>query len=135
MIDDLIETVTSLSLILDEENERLRDPASAPLPEALVAAKLRHVGTIEAMGVRLAEVQGADTAAAARLIELIPIMLAKVEANAALLRRRMALCDELMGAIAAEAQRLSGGRSTTYGALGTVARRDRSTPISINSQL
>lgn len=134
MTDELIEAVTSLSMILDEENDRLTSPGFDPIPGELVAAKLRHVGMIEAAGVRLGQQGDVAPEAVERLGALIPEMLAKVEVNAALLRRRIAICDDLMGAISAEARRLSGARSTTYGAQGAMFRSDQATPIAINGQ-
>ena len=52
--------------------------------------------------------------------------------NANLLERRIALCDEIMGAIAAEARRLTGAKSAVYGVRGTLMTSEQATPISIN---
>ncbi|MFD2134718.1 hypothetical protein ACFSLT_04810 [Novosphingobium resinovorum] len=39
-----------------------------------------------------------------------------------------------MGAIASEAKRLTGNRAYAYGARGTLARADLTTPISLNGE-
>ncbi|MFD2577980.1 hypothetical protein ACFSTD_03740 [Novosphingobium colocasiae] len=54
--------------------------------------------------------------------------------NAALLERHIELSAELMDAIAAEAKRATGSRAYAYGASGTLARADLTTPISLNGE-
>jgi hypothetical protein len=41
----------------------------------------------------------------------------------------------MMAVVAAEAKRLTGARSTTYGARGDLSLADMPTPISINARL
>jgi hypothetical protein len=55
--------------------------------------------------------------------------------NADVLRRQIELSRDMMDAIAAEAKRLSGSRSQTYGASGGLFQLDQSTPISVNTSL
>ncbi|PNB45868.1 flagellar protein FlgN, partial [Pseudomonas sp. FW305-130] len=55
--------------------------------------------------------------------------------NAQILERQIAFSSDLMRAIAAEAQRVTGKRSSTYGASGDMMRIDLPAPISINARL
>lgn len=136
---ELIEALTSLDLILAEETAQLASRGYDPLLGQLVAAKTRTAGTIERHWLRLFGA-GADPAALAladraALAERIGATLDRLRANAHLIERRIALCDDLLGAISAEAKRASGGRSLVYGARGALARSDQATPISINTSL
>lgn len=134
---ELVKSLTSLAMILDEENDRLTRPANASdLPE-LVAAKIRLAGIVEAESIRLAlerprwlddlpeEEQG-------EIRSLLETLVRRLGVNANLLERRIAMCDEIMGAIAAEARRLTGAKSAVYGVRGTLLSSEQATPISIN---
>jgi len=136
---DLVGAITSLSEVLDEENAILTGSAYDPRLEPLVSAKLRLVGIIEAEHVRMGSAEDGlamlDAPARATLAGLVGAITDKLSVNAGLLQRRIALCDDLMGAITAEAQRASGTRTTTYGARGALARNAQATPISINASL
>ena len=135
---DLVGAITSLSDILDEENTILATTAYDPRLEALVSAKLRLVGIIEAEHVRLQGREGLaelEPPARAELAGLVEAITGKLSDNAGLLQRRIALCDDLMGAVTAEAQRLTGTRTATYGARGAMARASQAVPISLNASL
>ncbi|MDY1009926.1 flagellar biosynthesis protein FlgN [Sphingomonas aerolata] len=140
MTHDLDEALLSLDLILDEENDRLGTPGFDLLPPELVAAKMRMVGLIEAEQGRLLRDRAADRvrpddADCERSAMLLAGVLDKLTLNATLLERRIALCDDLMAAITAEAKRLSGGRSMVYRASGTLSHADQPTPIALNNSL
>lgn len=136
---ELIEAILSLEMVLDEENARLRDAGYDPLLAGLVAAKIRLVGIIEAENVRLGGDERdwrteLDDDAHAALRKSILSLFDKLDLNQQLLSRRMAICDDLLGAITTEAKRAAGGRSTVYGAKGALAHADQATPISVNSK-
>lgn len=136
---ELIEALTSLDLILEEETAQLASSGYNPLLGQLVAAKTRAAGTIERHWLRLfgtgADPDALAPADRAALADRIGATLDRLRANAHLIERRIALCDDLLGAISAEAKRVSGGRSLVYGARGAIARNDQATPISINTSL
>ena len=142
MTHDLDSALVSLDLILDEENARLGMPGFDLVPRELVAAKMRVVGVIEAAQVRLvaarsagAAVPDADADGCAATAAMLERTMQKLATNAALLERRIALCDDLMGAITNEAKRLSGGRSMVYRATGALSHAEQPTPIAINNSL
>ena len=58
----------------------------------------------------------------------------KLDLNQQLLRRRIALCDDLLAVLTTEAKRAAGGRSTVYGAKGALNHADQATPIAVNSK-
>ena len=140
MTHDLDSALVSLHLILDEENARLGMPGFDLVPRELVAAKMRVVGVIEAAQVRLVAARSAgaavpDAEGSAATAAMLERTMQKLATNAALLERRIALCDDLMGAITNEAKRLSGGRSMVYRATGALSHAEQPTPIAINNSL
>ena len=137
MQHDLVEAIAALAQVVAEENEILRVPGYHAGLGELVTAKLRLVGIVEAGMVRQGEAWSASLAPegrddAARLLAEVMDLLGE---NARLLERRIALCDDLLGVIAAEARRLTGGRSSTYGAMGRLAHVNQSAPIAVNASL
>jgi hypothetical protein len=136
---DLVDAIASLAKLVDEENDRLTMPVNHPDLPGIVAAKARLAGQVEAESVRLAreEPDWLATLAPAdqdKVRDLIDLLMRRLTVNANLLDRRLRLCDDLMGAIAAEAQRLTGARSTVYGVRGTLRMSEQAAPISVNSQ-
>jgi hypothetical protein len=134
---ELVKSLTSLAMILDEENDRLTRPANASdLPE-LVAAKIRLAGIVEAESIRLARerprwLDDLPEEEQDEIRSLLETLVRRLGVNANLLERRIAMCDEIMGAIAAEARRLTGAKSAVYGVRGTLLSSEQATPISIN---
>lgn len=134
---ELVKSLTSLAMILDEENDRLTRPANASdLPE-LVAAKIRLAGIVEAESIRLARerprwLDDLPEEEQDEIRSLLETLVRRLGVNANLLERRIAMCDEIMGAIAAEALRLTGAKSAVYGVRGTLMSSEQATPISIN---
>jgi hypothetical protein len=55
--------------------------------------------------------------------------------NAEVLRRQIDLSSEMIAAVAAEVQRLTGTNSATYGAHGGLFQAGQATPISLNTKL
>ena len=136
---ELIEAILSLGMVLDEENARLQETGYDPLLPGLVAAKVRLVGIIEAENVRINAGERdwsseLDEPAHAELQGSIRSLFEKLDLNQQLLGRRIAVCDDLLGAITAEAKRAAGGRSTVYGAGGVLTHAEQATPISVNSK-
>ncbi len=140
MIADLVDIVESLALIMEEETARLKSPDRGRGQQAIVDAKLRLVAALEIRVAQLAR-RGGDwlemlsdadrgvlLAALARLQEA-------AEPNARSLSRQIDLSREMMGVVAAEAQRLSGNRSATYGELGSLSQVEQTTPISVNTNV
>lgn len=137
---ELLETLASLSTVINEENDRLTRPIRQPDLPALIDAKLRLAGILDAQTSRL-ERENPDWMAAldeelrAALTEGFATLIRRLEVNGRLLERRIALCDDLVGAISAEARRLSGARSAVYGMHGTLKATRMAAPIAVNSRL
>lgn len=140
MDDELIDLATSLSHLMEQESEALtRNGHTQGLAE-LVAAKLRLAGQIEAeVTKREREAPDwADTLSEEQRAEMALVFGHLRDAsivNAQILERQIAFSSDLMRAIAAEAQRVTGKRSSTYGASGDMMRIDLPAPISINARL
>ncbi|MBJ6122051.1 flagellar protein FlgN [Sphingomonas mollis] len=136
---DLVDAIASLAKLVDEENDRLTMPINHPDLPGIVAAKSRLAGQVEAETARLARedpdwLATLDPDDRGKVTALIETLLRRLSINANLLDRRIRLCDDLMGAIAAEAQRLTGARSTVYGVRGTLRLNENPAPISVNGQ-
>ncbi|MHA6721108.1 flagellar protein FlgN [Sphingomonas sp. RS6] len=141
MTAQLIDAMVSLTALMEEESERLSRTPYLPQLGEIANAKLRLAGRIEAEVARLKRehpgewletVEGEERAAleeASRALRDASVV------NARILSRQIELSAEMMAAIAAEAQRLTGSRSTTYSACGAIAGIDAPAPISINARL
>jgi flagellar biosynthesis/type III secretory pathway chaperone len=139
MIENLIDVISSLTLIMQEETARLTARDHGRDLAELAAAKLRLVGVLESDLARLERAQPdwADTLedpVRERLFATLYALCEASGANAAVLERQIDLSVELIGAIAVEAKRLAGRTTTTYGARGDIALFDPAMPISINSE-
>ncbi|MDT8757068.1 flagellar protein FlgN [Sphingomonas psychrotolerans] len=140
MTAQLIDAMVSLTALMEEESEKIARKAYVPELGEIAAAKLRLTGRIEADFARLKR-ESADWAE--KLDEETRIQLSDASrnlrdasaVNQQILSRQIELSVEMMGAIAAEAQRLTGTRSTTYGACGGLGGMDAPAPISINARL
>ncbi|AGH49038.1 MULTISPECIES: hypothetical protein [Sphingomonadales] len=138
MANEAIDVMASLTLIMNEETDRLRSREGGRDLAELASAKIRLVGVLESELARLdrekpgwaraLDQDGRDQLAAA----LIALGEAST-ANAAILERQIDLSIEMMGAVTAEAKRLAGRRASTYGAAGNLAP-DFTAPISVNSE-
>jgi len=141
MTEQLIDAMVSLTHIMEEESEQLaKAPYFPELPE-IAAVKLRLTGRIEAEVARMKREAPDDWAerlepeAREQLAEASRCLRDASSVNAQILKRQIELSTEMMGAIAAEAQRLTGTRNTVYGACGALAASEAPAPISINARL
>lgn len=137
---ELADALSTLAQLVDEENDRLTRPLPhAELP-AIVEAKIRLSGLVQTHSARLARehpdwMTTLDAPMRQQIQAAFEVLLRRLEVNAQLLERRIALCDSLMGAISEEAQRMTGARTATYGARGAIVRSQRTAPISLNNTL
>ena len=139
MASNLVDIISSLTLIMNEETERLNARERGLDLAELAAVKIRLTGLLEGELARLNRTQPgwADTMDEAAKEALANGLVALGEAsasNAAVLERQIDLSGELMAAFAAEARRISKSRAETYSASGLLAPIDPSSPISINSE-
>lgn len=140
MANELIDLMRSLTTIMQEETAKLRSPGPHADLSELAGAKIRLVAALEARTAELARTQPdwvekldpdlRDDLAAA-LVDLRDVS----AINAEVLERQIDLSSEMMAAVAAEARRVAGTHSTTYGAAGGVFRTDMAAPISVNARL
>jgi len=140
MTAQLIDAMVSLTALMEEESEKLARKAYVPEIGEIAAAKLRLTGRIEADFARLKRespdwAEKLDEEERAQLSDASRNLRDASAVNQQILSRQIELSVEMMGAIAAEAQRLSGTRSTTYGACGGLGGMDAPAPISINARL
>jgi hypothetical protein len=138
MAADIIDIISSLTLIMTEETARLQASHRDGELGELVTAKLRLTSLLEQEMARLNRRQPdwADMLDEERRNELSDSLIALSKAavtNAALLQRQLELSSEMMDAFAREARRLAGRRASTYSAGGDLSPIDLATPISINS--
>lgn len=139
MASNIIDVMASLTLIMNEETERLRGHERSRELAELAAAKVRLVGVLEAELARVnRELPGwpeaLDDELRDKLAQTLIALGDASTANAAILERQIDLSAEMMGAVAAEAKRLAGARTSTYGARGDLSHNDMATPISVNSE-
>lgn len=140
MTNKLIDAMASLTALMEEESEKLtRSPWLPELPE-IVGAKLRLTGQLDAELARLRReseewAEALDPELRERLADASRALREASLVNADVLQRQIELSVDMMAAIAAEAQRITGARSSTYGAGGRVAGREAPAPISVNSRL
>lgn len=141
MITQLVDAMVSLTALMEEESERLSRTPYIPELGEIANAKLRLAGKIEAEIARMKREHPEDwleTLALedrACLAEASQALRDASLVNSRILSRQIELSADMMAAIAAEAQRLTGSRSTTYGACGGIAGLDAPAPISINARL
>lgn len=141
MITQLVDAMVSLTSLMEEESERLvRTPYIPELGE-IANAKLRLAGRIEAEVARLKRenpedwLETLDPDARETLADASRALRDASIVNSRILSRQIELSSEIMAAIAAEAQRLTGSRSTTYSACGGLSGLDAPAPISVNARL
>jgi hypothetical protein len=140
MTAQLIDAMVSLTSLMEEESEKLARKAYVPEIGEIAAAKLRLTGRIEADFARLKRenpnwAEALDEEERVLLSDASRDLRNASAVNQQILSRQIELSVDMMGAIAAEAQRLTGTRSTTYGACGGLGGMDAPAPISINAKL
>lgn len=140
MIDELIDQIDSLTLIMVEETAQLLTPVRIVGHAGIADAKLRLVAMLETRVAQVAReggdwLDGFDTFQRAALLDALARLRDAAEPNARMLARQIDLSSELMSVVAAEAQRLTGRRSATYGAMGALSVAELAAPISVNTSL
>ena len=140
MTEQLIDAMQSLTALMEEESDRLSRGGFVPEIGEIANAKIRLTGCIEAELARLKRQspewpETLDTDARQALSDASRELRDASTVNADILARKIELSSEMMAAIAAEAQRISGSRSTVYGASGGLGGMDIAAPISINARL
>ena len=140
MAAELIDLMLSLSNLMEEESGGLSARGRVDGQAEIVEAKTRLVGQLETEIARLAretpdwmEMLNADTRQA--LSDASARLLDASQVNAKVLERQIEFSVEMMGAIAAEARRVTGRQSDTYSAQGGFTRYQAPAPISINARL
>lgn len=139
MPSEMIDIMISLTILMNEETERLCGRERALDLAELAAAKVRLVAKLEEILARRNRYQPdwtdeMDEEARARLTDCLADLRAASATNASILERQIDLSMEVMTAIANEARRLTGNRAYTYGARGDLAKTDLATPISFNTE-
>jgi flagellar biosynthesis/type III secretory pathway chaperone len=139
MPNEILDVMASLTLIMDEETQRLRGRERALELAELATAKVRLVALLEAALARCNREQPAWAEALnEEMRETLSMRLTELGRastdNAAILERQIALSTEMMAAVANEAKRLSGNRTYTYGARGDLSQMELATPISFNTE-
>lgn len=134
MTDSIRDSLASLIRLMREETASLLGHGPRDDLEAIAAAKLRLTAQLEAQ-LAAAGRGGSELPADPELIDIVGELREVSAENATVLRRQIELSRELLDAIAAEAGRLAGSRTQTYGASGGIFRIDGSTPISVNTSL
>jgi hypothetical protein len=140
MHNDLLDLVQSLLSLIEEESTLLGQPGGYRRIGELATAKGRVVAQLEARLAQYARevpewqdrLDPEDRAALATASEAL---MDAARANAAVLARQISLSDELLAAIAQEAQRKTGATATAYGAGGLLWSTEQAAPIAINASL
>jgi flagellar biosynthesis/type III secretory pathway chaperone len=138
MADDMIELMTSLTMVLTEESAQLRRQTTNGELRELASVKNRLVGMLQ---YELAQRERLDPDWAAQIDDEKREVLSRVvktlaeasAANRAVLQRQLELTTDMIDALAQEARRTSGRRASTYQADGDLTPLDLAPPISINS--
>lgn len=138
-VNDVIDTLLSLVRVMEEESERLALAGpGAPVTE-LAQAKVRLAGRLDQLGARL-EREDADWMRRVEgdqresLHRALGALNEAALVNSDILERQIALSGDLLGAIGAEMERLTGRRSTTYGRMGDMRRRATRAPLAVNQK-
>jgi len=141
MIDTILDTARSLASVMEEETGALDARGRYPDHAEMVAAKRRLVAQMEAEIVRLNRetpnwVRDLDEEQDAALTEAMGILRDVAIANARVVDRQLALSNDLIDAVAAEAKRLTGNGGRSYLGTGSIMLRNGGTsPISVNTRL
>lgn len=140
MTADVLDTVLSLTALMEEESDKLLSPGRHRDLGECATAKARLVSALDLQMARLTREQPGwlldlEPAAREQLRAAIATLMEAAAVNADVLRRQITLSSELISAVATEVQRQTGTASATYGAHGGLFHADQATPISLNTQL
>lgn len=136
---DMLELIESLTLVIQEETDRLEAGERASDLAALAAAKARLVSSLEVMSARAERkhpewIEQLGDEARQKLADTFSTLKDVSLRNAYVLERQISLSQEMMDAVAAELRRLTGKSISTYDELGELGRTEMPAPISINTQ-
>lgn len=139
MSEALIDLMTSLTDIMNEESELLRGREQLGSLSELATVKARLVGQLEEAMARQNRLepqwaQELDEETRHQLKDCVEALRDASAVNADILERQMTLSSELLGAITNAARKVAGNRTFTYGAEGHLATAELPTPISFNSE-
>jgi len=139
MTTDLLDTITSLTSIIEEETDLLGHPRRYPDLAEMANAKSRLVANLELQTARLCRedakwMEELSAEKRQQLAASIAVLRDVSEANGQALERQIELSTDLMASVAAEVQRLMGTRNATYGAHGGLCQLEQATPISLNAR-
>jgi flagellar biosynthesis/type III secretory pathway chaperone len=139
MPDGMIDIMTSLAAIMNEESELLQGRERTPSLPELAAAKARLVGQLEEALARRNRLEpdwmdSLEEEAKTELKDCLRNLQDASARNSDVLERQMELTADLLSAITKEARRIAGNRTFTYGAEGHLAKAETPTPISFNSE-
>lgn len=140
MTAHLLDTILSLTALVEEESDMLVAPGLHRAIGECSAAKIRLVACLETRTAQLDREQpgwmeALDGPARSRLLAAIASLHDASVINAEVLGRQIALSTEMIAAVAAEVQRLTGTNSATYRADGGLFQAGQATPISLNTKL
>ena len=138
-VAELLDTMISLTTLMEEESEALALRGRHPQLAEIAAAKARLVGILESRNAQLARTKPdwLETLPTELREELTTAYRAMRDAsvvNADVLARQIELSSDMIAAVAAEVQCVSGTSITTYGAHGSLWQVDQATPISLNTR-
>lgn len=140
MTAHLLDTIRSLTALMEEESDMLAAPGLHPQLGECSAAKVALVAALEAHSAQLDRAQpgwmeALDADTRAQMLASIAALRDASVINAEVLGRQIELSTEMIMAVAAEVQRVTGTGSATYGAHGGLFQTAQATPISLNTKL
>lgn len=140
MIDTMLDIARSLATLMTEETDALGESGRLADHEELVGAKRRLVAQLETEIVRLNReapswMEALDEEQDAALSEAMATLRDAAISNVTIVDRQLTLSNELIGAVAAEARRLTGNAGCSYLGTGSMMRRDGTSPITVNTRL
>lgn len=140
MTAQLLDTIVSLTALMEEESDMLAAPGLHPALGECSAAKVRLVACLDMRTAQLDREQpgwmeALDAPTRDRMLAAIAGLHDASVVNAEVLGRQIALSTEMLAAVAAEVQRMTGTGGATYRANGGLCHGAQATPISLNTRL
>lgn len=138
-MEELLDILRSLASLMEEESDQLSMRGPHPGLAEISAAKQRLVAALETRSVALGREQPnwleqLEPEQRTTLKDALEALRLASDRNSDILKRQIELSAEMMAAVAAEAQRLTGTSNRTYGAHGSLFQIDQATPISLNAK-
>lgn len=140
MIENMLDISRSLASLMEEETGALGQGGRCRDHAEMVSAKRRLVAQLEAEIVRLNRevpdwMNDLDQDQDASLTEAMATLRNAAATNASMVDRHLALSNDLIGAVTAEARRLTGNSGLSYRDTGSMMQRAGTSPISVNTSL